>query len=126
MDKLQSQSTSNANSIAQAAAVEALTGQQDTVEAMRKVFEQRRDLVVEMLNQAPGMNCSRPDGAFYVYPSIHGCIGKTSAGGGLIKDDEAFALALLAEEGVATVHGAAFCYPGLHPHQLRQRDRGTA
>jgi aspartate aminotransferase len=112
MDKLQSQSTSNPNSIAQAAAVEALLGQQDTVEEMRKVFEQRRDLVVEMLNQAPGINCSKPDGAFYVYPSIHGCIGKTSAGGKLIKDDEAFALTLLAEEGVATVHGAAFCYPG--------------
>ena len=112
MDKLQSQSTSNANSIAQAAAVEALLGQQDTVEEMRQVFEQRRDLVVEMLNQAPGMNCHKPDGAFYVYPSIHGCIGKTSKGGVLIKDDEAFALTLLAEEGVATVHGTAFCYPG--------------
>ena len=57
-------------------------------------------------------HCSTPDGAFYVYPSIHGCIGKTSKGGVLIKDDEAFALTLLAEEGVATVHGAAFCYPG--------------
>jgi aspartate aminotransferase len=112
MDKLQSQSTSNPNSIAQAAAIEALTGQQDTVEEMRKVFEQRRDLVVEMLNRAPGINCSTPDGAFYVYPSIHGCIGKTSKGGVLIKDDETFALTLLAEEGVATVHGAAFCYPG--------------
>jgi aspartate aminotransferase len=112
MDKLQSQSTSNPNSIAQAAAIEALTGPQDTVEAMRKVFEQCRDLVVEMLNAAPGMNCSKPDGAFYVYPSIHGCIGKTSKGGVLIKDDETFALTLLSEEGVATVHGAAFCYPG--------------
>jgi aspartate aminotransferase len=112
MDKLQSQSTSNPNSIAQAAAVEALTGQQDTVEEMRKVFEQRRDLVVGLLNKAPGLHCSNPDGAFYVYPSIQGCIGKTSAGGTLIKDDEAFALTLLAEEGVATVHGAAFCYPG--------------
>jgi aspartate aminotransferase len=112
MDKLQSQSTSNPNSIAQAAALEAVSGQQETVEAMRQVFEQRRDLVVEMLNAAPGMHCSKPDGAFYVYPSIHGCIGKTSKGGVLIKDDEAFALTLLAEEGVATVHGAAFCYPG--------------
>ena len=112
MDKLQSQSTSNPSSIAQAAAVEALNGQQDTVEAMRQVFEQRRDLVVEMLNQAPGVNCSKPDGAFYVYPSIHGCIGKTTAGGKKIDTDEDFALALLAEEGVATVHGAAFCYPG--------------
>jgi len=112
MDKLQSQSTSNPSSIAQAAAVEALNGQQDTVEAMRQVFEQRRDLVVEMLNQAPGVNCFKPDGAFYVYPSIHGCIGKTTAGGKKIDTDEDFALALLAEEGVATVHGAAFCYPG--------------
>jgi aspartate aminotransferase len=112
MDKLQSQSTSNPNSIAQAAAIEALTGQQETVEAMRKVFEERRDLVVGLLNKAPGMHCSNPDGAFYVYPSVQGCIGKTSKGGVLIKDDEAFALTLLAEEGVATVHGAAFCYPG--------------
>ena len=112
MDKLQSQSTSNPNSIAQAAAIEALTGPQDSVEAMRRVFEERRDLVVGMLNEAPGMNCSNPDGAFYVYPSVAGCIGKTSKGGVLIKDDEAFALTLLAEEGVATVHGAAFCFPG--------------
>jgi aspartate aminotransferase len=112
MDKLQSQSTSNPSSIAQAAAVEALNGPQDTVEAMRQVFEQRRDLVVEMLNQAPGINCFKPDGAFYVYPSIHGCIGKTSKGGKKIDTDEDFALTLLAEEGVATVHGTAFCYPG--------------
>ncbi len=112
MDKLQSQSTSNPNSIAQAAAIEAFTGPQDTIEAMRRVFEERRDLVVSMLNQAKGVNCSKPDGAFYVYPAIHGCIGKTSKGGKLIKDDEAFVLALLDEEGVATVHGAAFCYPG--------------
>ena len=112
MDKLQSQSTSNPNSIAQAAAVEAFTGPQDTVEAMRKVFEERRGLVVGMLNQAKGVNCSMPDGAFYVYPAIHGCIGKTSKGGKYIEDDETFVLALLDEEGVATVHGAAFCYPG--------------
>jgi aspartate aminotransferase len=112
LDKLQSQSTSNPNSIAQAAAVEALTGQQETVEEMRKIFEQRRDLVVDALNTCAGMHCTRPDGAFYVYPSIQGCLGKTTKAGTAIKDDEAFALALLAEEGVATVHGAAFCYPG--------------
>src|SRR5664279_1044066 len=112
MDKLQSQSTSNPNSIAQAAAIEALTGPQESVEAMRRVFEERRDLVVQMLNEAPGMNCGNPDGAFYVYPSVAGCLGKTSKGGVPIKDDEAFALTLLAEEGVATVHGAAFCFPG--------------
>ena len=112
MDKLQSQSTSNPSSIAMAAAVEAFSGPQDTVEAMRKVFEERRNLVVAALNQAKGMHCMTPDGAFYVYPSVQGCLGKTSKGGVLIKDDEAFALTLLAEEGVATVHGAAFCYPG--------------
>ena len=92
MDKLQSQSTSNTNSIAQAAAVEALTGPQESIEAMRKVFEERRNLVVEMLNKAPGLNCHKPEGAFYVYPSIHGCIGKTSRGGKLITDDETFVL----------------------------------
>ncbi len=112
MDKLQSQSTSNPSSIAMAAAVEAFAGPQDTVEAMRKVFEERRNLVVKALNEAKGIHCSTPDGAFYVYPSVQGCIGKTSKGGVPIKDDEAFALTLLAEEGVATVHGAAFCFPG--------------
>ncbi|MBN8874414.1 MAG: pyridoxal phosphate-dependent aminotransferase [Rhodospirillales bacterium] len=112
MDKLQSQSTSNSNSIAQAATVEALTGPQESIEAMRKVFEERRDLVVDALNKAPGMHCTKPEGAFYVYPSVQGCLGKTSKGGKKIETDEDFALTLLAEEGVATVHGAAFCYPG--------------
>ncbi|MBN8904728.1 MAG: pyridoxal phosphate-dependent aminotransferase, partial [Rhodospirillales bacterium] len=112
MDKLQSQSTSNPNSVAQAATVEALTGPQESIEAMRKVFEERRDLVVEALNKAPGMHCTKPEGAFYVYPSVQGCLGKTSKGGKKIETDEDFALTLLAEEGVATVHGAAFCYPG--------------
>jgi aspartate aminotransferase len=112
MDKLQSQSTSNTNSIAQAAAVEALTGPQESIEAMRKVFEQRRDLVVDALNKAPGLYCHRPEGAFYVYPSMQGCIGKTTRGGKKIVDDESFVTALLEEEGVATVHGTAFCYPG--------------
>jgi len=109
---LQSQSTSNPSTIAMAAAVEAVAGPQDSVEDMRKVFEQRRNMVIEMLNHAPGVHCSTPDGAFYVYPSIAGCLGKTSKGGAKIDTDEAFVLALLAEEGVATVHGAAFCYPG--------------
>ena len=112
MDKLQSQSTANPNSIAQAATVEALTGPQESIEAMRAVFETRRDLVVAALNTMPGVMCSKPDGAFYVYPAIHGCLGKTSRGGRFIADDEAFVLALLDEEGVATVHGAAFCAPG--------------
>lgn len=112
MDKLQSQSTSNPSSISQAAAVEALTGQQESIEEMRKVYEQRRDLVVEMLNAAPGITCHRPEGAFYVFPAVHGCIGRTSKGGRRITDDEAFVTALLEEENVAAVHGAAFCYPG--------------
>jgi aspartate aminotransferase len=112
MDKLQSQSTSNTSSISQAAAVEALNGPQDSIEAMRRVYKERRDLVVAMLNQAPGITCNTPEGAFYVFPAIHGCIGKTSRAGAAITNDEAFVTALLDEEGVAAVHGAAFMYPG--------------
>ena len=112
MDKLQSQSTTNASSISQAAALEALTGPQDSIGEMVKVYRQRRDLVVEMLNAAPGITCHKPEGAFYVFPAIHGCIGKRSAGGTRIADDEAFVTALLDEAGVAAVHGAAFMYPG--------------
>jgi aspartate aminotransferase len=112
MDKLQSQSTSNTSSISQAAAIEALTGQQDSVEEMRKVYQRRRDLVVGMLNKADGIRCPTPEGAFYVFPDIRGCLGKTSAGGTLIDTDEKFCLALLEEQGVATVHGAAFMFPG--------------
>jgi aspartate aminotransferase len=112
MDKLQSQSTSNTSSISQAAAVEALTGPQDSVEAMRRVYERRRDLVVGMLNKAEGVRCPTPEGAFYVFPDIRGCLGKTSAGGKRIDSDEDFCLALLEEQGVATVHGAAFMFPG--------------
>jgi aspartate aminotransferase len=112
MDKLQSQSTSNPSSVSQAAAVEALNGQQDTIVAMAKVYQERRDLVVGMLNAAPGITCHKPEGAFYVFPAVHGCIGKTSKGGAKITDDESFVIALLEEEGVAVVHGAAFLYPG--------------
>jgi aspartate aminotransferase len=112
MDKLQSQSTSNTSSISQAAAVEALTGPQDSIEDMRKVYERRRNMVVEMLNAAPGIRCHKPEGAFYVFPDIHGCLGKTSAGGKKIQTDEDFCIALLEEEGVAAVHGAAFMFPG--------------
>jgi aspartate aminotransferase len=112
MDKLQSQSTSNASSIAQAAAVEALNGPQEGVAAMADVYRARRDLVVEAMNRIPGLTCQKPEGAFYVFPGMHGCIGKTSAGGTKITDDEAFVTALLEEYGVATVHGAAFMYPG--------------
>jgi aspartate aminotransferase len=112
MDKLQSQSTSSCVSISQYAALEALNGPQDFIETMRAAYEDRRNLVVSMLNQAPGIQCHNPEGAFYVFPSVHGCIGKTSRSGKKIVDDEAFVTALLEEEMVAAVHGAAFCYPG--------------
>ena len=113
MRKIQSQSTSNPSSISQWAAVEALNGPQGFLAENRKTFQRRRDLVVSMLNQAKGIQCPRPDGAFYVYPSIRGCIGKTSQAGTLIDNDETFAHALLAETGVAVVFGAAF---GLSPN----------
>lgn len=112
MDKLQSQSTSNTSSVSQAAAVEALTGPQDSVDSMREAYQRRRDLVVEMLNAAPGLRCHTPEGAFYVFPSMQGCIGKTTAGGARIETDEDFCNALLDEAGVACVHGAAFMFPG--------------
>ncbi len=112
MDKLQSQSTSSTSSISQAAAVEALCGPQDSIEAMRQVFERRRDMVVELINAAPGMRCHKPEGAFYVFPDIAGCIGKTTQGGRHIANDEDFVAALLEEEGVAVVHGSAFLAPG--------------
>ncbi len=108
MGKIQSQSTSNPCSVSQWAAVEALTGPQDYIASNNAIFQRRRDLVVGMLNAAQGVVCPLPEGAFYVYPSIEGCIGKTSAGGALISDDEAFATALLEETGVAVVFGAAF------------------
>ena len=112
MDKLQGQSTSGTSSISQAAAVEGLTGPQESITRMVDVYRQRRDMVVEMLNKAPGITCHKPEGAFYVFPSIHGCVGKTTAGGARITDDESFVVALLEEKGVAAAHGAAFMYPG--------------
>jgi aspartate aminotransferase len=108
MAKLQSQSTSNPSSIAQWAAVEALNGPQDFIAANNKVFKERRDLVVSMLNQAKGISCPTPEGAFYVYPSCAGAIGKAAPSGNVIKTDEDFVTELLAAEGVAAVHGAAF------------------
>jgi len=111
--KVQSQSTSNPSSISQWAAVEALNGPQDYIADSRTAFERRRNLVVAMLNEAEGIRCPMPEGAFYVYPSIAGCIGKTSAAGTKITDDEVFATALLEETGVAVVFGAAF---GLSPN----------
>jgi aspartate aminotransferase len=108
MCKLQSQSTSNPSSITQWAGVEALNGPQDFIARNRDAFRERRDLVVSMLNQAKGIKCPKPEGAFYVYPSCEGLIGKTSGKGTKIATDEDFVLALLEEEGVAVVHGAAF------------------
>ena len=109
---LQSQSTSNPCSISQWASVEALEGPQDFLKRWVASFQDRRDLVVSMLNQAKGLSCPNPEGAFYVYPSCAGIIGKTSREGKLVANDEDFATALLQEEGVAVVHGAAF---GLSP-----------
>jgi aspartate aminotransferase len=109
---LQSQSTSNPCSISQWASVEALEGPQDFLKRWVASFQDRRDLVVSMLNQAKGINCPTPEGAFYVYPSCTDVIGRTSRDGKKIETDEDFATALLLEEGVAVVHGAAF---GLSP-----------
>ncbi|MBT3371830.1 MAG: pyridoxal phosphate-dependent aminotransferase [Rhodospirillaceae bacterium] len=113
MSKVQSQSTSNPCSISQAAAVEALNGPQDFIAEHNKSFKERRDLVVSMLNQANGIDCLTPDGAFYVYPSCAGSIGKSTTAGKKIESDLDFATELLAAEGVAVVHGEAF---GLSPH----------
>ncbi|AOX19584.1 pyridoxal phosphate-dependent aminotransferase [Kozakia baliensis] len=110
--KLQGQSTSNPCSIAQAAALEALSGPQDFIGEMVAEYQQRRDLVVGMLNQASGLTCHRPQGAFYVFPSVAGVLGKTTSTGLKIDSDEAFVTALLEETGVAAVHGSAFLMPG--------------
>ena len=109
---LQSQSTSNPCSISQWAAVEALKGPQGFLKDWVVSFQERRDLVVSMLNQAKGLSCPKPEGAFYVYPSCVGVISKSTPAGKRIENDEAFATTLLEEEGVAVVHGAAF---GLSP-----------
>lgn len=108
MGTIQSQSTSNPCSVSQYAALEALSGPQDFLADWRKVFQGRRDLVVGMLNQAKGIRCPKPEGAFYVYPDISGCIGKATPAGTTISNDEVFATALLEETGVAVVFGAAF------------------
>ncbi len=113
MATLQSQSTTNPSSISQWAGVEALNGPQDFIPRNAAAFLERRDLVVSMLNQAKGLKCPNPEGAFYVFPSCEALIGKQSGGGRLIKTDEDFITALLEEEGVAVVHGSAF---GLAPH----------
>jgi aspartate aminotransferase len=112
MRKVMSQSTSNPSSISQWAAVEALNGPQDFIAPNAKLFEQRRDLVVSMLNQAAGLACPTPEGAFYVFPSCAGLIGKTAPSGRAIAGDSDFATELLEAEGVSVVFGAAF---GLSP-----------
>jgi aspartate aminotransferase len=113
MRKVMSQSTSNPSSISQWAAVEALNGPQDFIKPNAKLFEGRRDLVVSMLNQARGLACPTPEGAFYVYPSCAGSIGRKAPSGKLIESDRDFAEALLEAEGVSVVFGEAF---GLSPH----------
>ncbi len=112
MRKIQSQSTSNPCSISQWAAIEALNGTQDFIPVHNELFVRRRNLVLSMLREIDGMECPTPEGAFYVYPSIAGLIGKTSKAGTQIDTDEAFVTALLEETGVAVVFGAAF---GLSP-----------
>ena len=111
--KVQSQSTSNPCSISQAAAVAALDGPQDFLPERNAVFKERRDLIVGLLNEAPGLDCPTPEGAFYVYPSCAGVIGRKTPAGEVIGSSEAFAKYLLEEGGVAVVHGSAF---GLDPH----------
>ena len=113
MGTIQSQSTSNPSSISQYAALEALNGPQDFLAPNRKLFQSRRDLVVKMLNDAKGITCSKPEGAFYVYPSVAGLMGKKTQSGKVLNTDEDFVIALLEEEGVAAVHGSAF---GLGPN----------
>jgi aspartate aminotransferase len=110
---LQGQQTSGACSIAQWASVEALNGPQDFIPERRKVFEQRRDLVVSMLNQAKYLKCPSPEGAFYVYPSVAEAIGRKTPAGKKIETDEDFVSGLLEAEGVAVVQGSAF---GLGPN----------
>nr|WP_321443834.1 pyridoxal phosphate-dependent aminotransferase [uncultured Cohaesibacter sp.] len=113
MRKIQSQSTSNPTSISQWAALEALNGTQDFIPERAKVFKDRRDMVVAMLNECEGLECPTPEGAFYVYPSCAGCIGKTAPSGNVIENDSDFVTELLETEGVAVVQGVAF---GLEPY----------
>ena len=113
MGAIQSNSTANPCSISQAAAIEALNGPQDFIPRNAAVFKERRDLVVAALNQVPGLHCPTPEGAFYVYPSCAGLLGKKTPDGQTIASDEDFVKYLLAAEGVAVVHGDAF---GLAPH----------
>ena len=113
MVNMQGQATAGVSTVGQAAAAAALDGPQEGVEVQVAVYRRRRDLVVDALNQAPGLSCHRPEGAFYVYANVAGCLGKRTPGGARIETDEDFALALLDEQHVAVVHGAAF---GMSPY----------
>lgn len=113
MINMQGQATSGVSTVGQAAAAAALDGPQEFVAERAEIFRARRDMVVEMLNAAPGISCHKPEGAFYVFPNIAGCIGKTTKGGKLIETDSDFALALLEEKHVGTVMGAAY---GMSPY----------
>ena len=113
MRKLQSQSTSNPSSISQWAAVEALNGKKEFLKDWLLSFEERRDMVVGMINSANGLKCLKPKGAFYVYPSCNGIIGKKTPDGRIIKNDKDFAMSLLESKSISVVHGEAF---GLSPY----------
>ena len=113
MNKIQSQSTTGTSTISQWASVAALDGDHSFIAEHNKAFRERRDLVISMLNQATGLTCATPEGAFYVYPSCAGLIGKKTPDGKTIETDEDFVTYLLDSEGVAAVHGEAF---GLSPH----------
>ena len=126
MVNMQGQATSGVSTVGQAAAVAALDGPQDVVAERAAIYQQRRDLVVEMLNAAPGIACHKPEGAFYVFPNIAGCLGKTTKGGRRIDTDTDFALALLEEKHVAAVQGAAYGMSPVSAHLLRDRHREPA
>jgi aspartate aminotransferase len=108
MTVMQGHVTAGISTVGQAAATAALDGPQDGVELQRQAYKRRRDLAVEMLNATPGISCHKPEGAFYVFPNVAGCLGKTSTGGRKLDTDEDVCLALLEEQYVATVHGAAY------------------
>jgi aspartate aminotransferase len=113
MVNMQGQISSGISTVGQAAAAAALDGPQDLVAQRAAIYKARRDLVVAMLNQAPGIACHKPEGAFYVFPNIAGCLGRTTTAGRKIETDRDFALALLEEKHVAVVHGAAY---GMSPY----------
>ena len=113
MFNMQGQATAGVSTVGQAAAAAALDGPQDLVRERAEIYRQRRDMVVEMLNAAPGITCHRPEGAFYVFPNIAGCLGRTTKGGRKLETDTDFVMALLEEKRVAAVQGAAY---GMSPH----------